>query len=492
MAGRSTAADYTQLAPPRDVVSLGYGHVSLPPDAPSPAERGRECNLCQQDVDPGAIVRADQLDAEVVLVVLANNPWWRPETGICAECAERFVAAHREAKAHYPAFARGGTPILPTPVRLFADERYSGRGVTIAFLDSGFYAHPDLTRPRDRILRYVDVNDPRAGKADLEKPDESSWHGMMTSVVACGNGWLSGRVYRGVASQARLVLVKVGTARRVVHDDIRRGLEWVMANRKRYGIRIVNVSCGGDYEASYLDDRLSPGRGRGHARGTARVRGRGQPRVPSAASRDSSGVRAVGAHGGRRSTTRTDWSSPATTCTTRATVPRWTACRSPRSSPPASGWPPPSCPAPPRPRRRSSSRGSGQRATPISLPLLAQSPGIDPALDAARDLVPPLLRQLVVAKLKDNNVISGAYKHVDGTSFAAPIVASVAAQMLQAHPQLTPQQAKLILIRTARRLPHVDPDRQGWGVVDARRAVQAAVEARAAARTRAPSPAAPR
>jgi serine protease AprX len=119
--------------------------------------------------------------------------------------------------------------------------------------------------------------------------------------------------------------------------------------------------------------------------------------------------------------------------------------------------------------------------------LIAESPGIDPALDAARDLAPALLRQLVIAKLRDNNVISGAYKHVDGTSFAAPIVASVAAQMLQAHPQLRPQEAKLILIRTARRLPHVDADRQGWGVVDARRAVQGALEARQAARAR-PTP----
>ena len=31
----------------------------------------------------------------------------------------------------------------------------------------------------------------------------------------------------------------------------------MLENRKRYRIRIVNVSCGGDYEASYLTDRLS-------------------------------------------------------------------------------------------------------------------------------------------------------------------------------------------------------------------------------------------
>ena len=80
---------------------------------------------------------------------------------------------------------------------------------------------------------------------------------MMTSVVACGNGRLSGGLYRGLASEARLVLVKCGSVRRVTHDDIRRGFEWVLRHRQRFGIRIVNVSCGGDYEASYLNDGLS-------------------------------------------------------------------------------------------------------------------------------------------------------------------------------------------------------------------------------------------
>jgi serine protease AprX len=111
--------------------------------------------------------------------------------------------------------------------------------------------------------------------------------------------------------------------------------------------------------------------------------------------------------------------------------------------------------------------------------LIAERPGVDPALDAARSLDPALLRQLVSAKLRDNNVISGAYKHVDGTSFAAPIVASLAAQMIEAHPGLTPQETKGLLLRTARRLPHVEPDRQGWGVVDARRAVEGAQALRA-------------
>jgi serine protease AprX len=106
--------------------------------------------------------------------------------------------------------------------------------------------------------------------------------------------------------------------------------------------------------------------------------------------------------------------------------------------------------------------------------VLDEGRGVDPDLDAGSGLEPPLLRQLVSAKIRDQNVISGAYKHVDGTSFAAPIVSSLAALLVEANPALTPGELKRLVVRTARRLPHVDVDRQGWGVVDVRRACLAA------------------
>ncbi len=439
------------------------------------------CRFCQTDLGPEGAVRAESLDPEVVLVILANNPWWRAEDGICTDCARRFGDAFREARAHYPAFARGGAPILPTPVRLFAAERYAGRGVTIAFLDSGFYAHPDLTRPRDRILRYLDVNDPRASRATLAQPDESSWHGMMTSVVACGNGWLSRRLYRGVASEARLVLVKVGSARRIVHDDIRRGLDWVIENRRRYGIRIVNVSCGGDHEASYLDDRLSQTADGATRAGLLVCAASGNlghhPRHPVIPPASAPSVLTVG---GLDDKNRLAFA--AFDMYHSSYGPTVDGLQKPEVIAPGIWVAAPILPGTPTSAQAQLLARLGAAPDGELRALIEESPGVDPALDAARDLDPALLRQLVVAKLKDNNVISGAYKHVDGTSFAAPIVASVAAQMFQAHPQLTPQQAKLILIRTARRLPHVDADRQGWGVVDARRAVEAALEAKQAAR----------
>ena len=73
-------------------------------------------------------------------------------------------------------------------------------------------------------------------------------------------------------------------------------------------------------------------------------------------------------------------------------------------------------------------------------------------------------------------MITRSYKYVDGPSFAAPIVSSVCAQILEANPVLTPAQVKRILISSAERLPNCEIDRQGWGVIDPRRAVGMALE----------------
>ena len=146
---------------------------------------------------------------------------------------------------------------LSVAERLGADTRFSGKGVVAAFLDAGFYAHPDLTQPHSRIHGYVDLIGRTSGVEHLARVDASSWHGMMSSVVAAGNGALSGGRYRSLAPDLGVVLVKVGSLPRVHHDDIARGIEWVLVNRPRYDIRILNISCGGDYEVSYLEDTLS-------------------------------------------------------------------------------------------------------------------------------------------------------------------------------------------------------------------------------------------
>jgi serine protease AprX len=84
------------------------------------------------------------------------------------------------------------------------------------------------------------------------------------------------------------------------------------------------------------------------------------------------------------------------------------------------------------------------------------------------------IRAYVEAVLQQEKIVAAHYQHVDGTSFAAPIVASLVAQMLEANPTLTPGAIKNILVSTADRIVTESVIRQGYGVVNARRAVELA------------------
>jgi serine protease AprX len=84
----------------------------------------------------------------------------------------------------------------------------------------------------------------------LQESDVASWHGMMTSVVAAGNGHLSDGFYRSIAPEANVVLVKIGKSGRIPEINIETGLRWVFANKDKYDIRVGNISAGGDFEQS--------------------------------------------------------------------------------------------------------------------------------------------------------------------------------------------------------------------------------------------------
>jgi len=131
--------------------------------------------------------------------------------------------------------------VIPTPARLNAIPEYTGKGVTVAFVDSGFYPHPDLV---NRVIAYEDLTGERL--LSTEATESWQWHGTQTSVAAAGNGQLSGGVYRGLAHEAELVLVKVSERGRITEENIARGIQWIIANRDRYNIRVLNISLGGD------------------------------------------------------------------------------------------------------------------------------------------------------------------------------------------------------------------------------------------------------
>lgn len=418
-------------------------------------------------------------DGTLISLIQSNEPGWQPEQGLCQPCVDLFSAARDRLSANPNVFQNNRYRILPTPLRVGADERFTGRGLTIAFLDSGFYPHPDLLEPRNRIRRYVNITAPSQTAAEAEAefgtPNDSSWHGMMTSVVAAGSGHLSSGAYRGLACDADVVLVKAGAAHRILHDDIRRGLEWVIAHRAQYDIRVVNVSCAGDYEESYLTDGLSQVAERAVREGLVVVCAAGNagnsenPAILPPASAPS--VITVGGFNDRNTLDLGD-----NDLYHSSYGPTIDGLQKPEIVAPSIWLAAPILPGTPT-AAEARLYDMLQDAPDSELrDVLKNSPGIDRQLDAAADLPVYLIRHLVAIKVHDANVISGSYKHVDGTSFAAPIVSSVVAQMLEANPRLRPQQIKRILIDTAIRLEGVDVNRQGWGTIIPSRAVERALQ----------------
>lgn len=363
--------------------------------------------------------------------------------------------------------------ILPIAERLGSTGRYAGRGVTIAFLDAGFFAHPDLMTPRNRIREYFDVLSGERGVERLTTPNPSAWHGMMTSVVCAGNGSLSNGRYRGLASEAEVVLVKVGSLSRIRHDDIALGMEWVLANMVRHNIRVLNISCGGDYEATYLKDHLSRMAEACVRAGIVVVCAAGNaghepshPVVPPASAPAVITVGGVNDEGNPRLGRVSPYHS--------SYGPTIDGLQKPELIAPAIWLAAPLLPGTPTSEEAKLLHELDEADDGDLQGILVRRAGTMRVLDEARGREPYLIRQIVAAQLHDQKVIDGHYKHVDGTSFAAPIVSSIVAKMLEANPRLEPHQVKRILIETAERLPHVPVERQGWGVVQPVAAVERA------------------
>lgn len=374
--------------------------------------------------------------------------------------------------SNYPAARAGESTLLTTPERVGTLPAYTGRGVTIAFIDSGFYPHRDL---KGRIKTYVDATtDKITEPKSINTSIAYSWHGMMTSVIGCGDGTTSGGRYKGVAHAAELVLIKISSPRNWVKEiDILRGLEWVQANHKRLNIRIVNLSVGGDYVSYDSQNPLHIVIRRLVADGVTVIAAAGNRPVnhlyPPAS---SAAAITVGGVDDNNSRERGDWrlyghnfglAYDGSNKPDLVAPARWIA------SPIMPGtsvaweafWIGPFLGAQAdHPVRALVESGKAARAIGK---LFGTHTGED-------------LLTTLQAKAYQHKLIDAYHQHVDGTSVAAPIVSAVVAQLLEARPTLTPADIKTVLLNTAKRLDHQPTDRQGAGVMDAAAALHTVID----------------
>jgi len=90
-----------------------------------------------------------------------------------------------------------------------------------------------------------------------------------------------------------------------------------------------------------------------------------------------------------------------------------------------------------------------------------------------RYMVGPIPMTSTLASQKASNIVSPGYIQLSGTSFAAPIVSGIAAQIVARNPTWGPDQVKGALMATARPTPSAVPGSLGLGEVNAVRSVTA-------------------
>lgn len=446
-----------------------------------PGEQETVCPLCQRVVPTALFEKHWQMDRRVVRALRERHPAWQRVHGACPACVHELVpqvgltratAEIPHSLADHPIYGQAEPQALPTGVRLRANPHFHGRGVTLAFLDSGFYPHPDLTQPENRILAFVDAtNEEIVVGADFSAPALTSWHGMMTSVVAAGNGFLSEGYYAGLAGAAKLLPIKISDPRMRIHErDILRGLRWLAEHWREYGVQVVNLSVGGD-DGLRPDSELNQLVNHLVEEGLVVVAAAGNmgqnDLCPPASASHAITVGGVDDRNSLDPATDRMWHS------------NWgrigEGILKPELIAPSIWLAAPVLPGTPT-AEQNLILESLRLARDADLPDLLAARLLDLELEPSL-LNEPLeaMRMAVQRKLMGNKFISPFYQHVDGTSFAAPIVSSVVAQMLEANPRLTPQRVKELLVATARSLPRVPEYQQGYGVVMPGQAVAAAL-----------------
>jgi serine protease AprX len=289
------------------------------------------------------------------------------------------------------------------------DTPRSGPVPTIAVVDSGIQAgRADFG---NRLLAQVNL-----GTLPENSPGDGRGHGTFVAGIAAG----AADGYAGAAPQANLVGIDVMDDHGVAKtSDVVAACQWILANKAKYNIRIANFSLHSGTKSNFTRDPLDKAVEQLWFSGVFVVAAAGNygtaagpSGVPYAPGNDPF-VLTVGAIdiGG---TKKRDDDFPA----------------------PWSAW--------------------GSTLDGFSKPEVV-APG--------RYMVGPVPATSTLAIERADKVTAPGYIQLSGTSFAAPVVAGAAAQILIKHPEFTPDQLKGALMVSAKPVDDAAPGSVGVGEI---------------------------
>lgn len=114
-----------------------------------------------------------------------------------------------------------------------------GQGIGVAVMDTGICRHNDFFSNKDRTIIFKDFLNGRDNCYD------DNGHGSHVCGILGGNGTMSNGLYTGVAPGCNLIVLKVLNKQGNGNvPDVLAGLQWIIENKEKYNIRIVNISVG--------------------------------------------------------------------------------------------------------------------------------------------------------------------------------------------------------------------------------------------------------
>ena len=300
------------------------------------------------------------------------------------------------------------------------EKGFTGKDVTIAVVDTGIYPHKDF---EGKIIGFKDFCN------GYKEAYDDQGHGTHVAGDSAGTGAMSMGKYKGTAPDAKLVGVKSldknGAGK---FSDIIKGIQWVVQNKDKYNIKVMNMSLGGPAFMSYKEDPIAQAAQKALDAGIVPViaAGNSGPKPGTVGSPGNNpNVLTVGAFDDKNTIERYDDEIA-----------------------------------------KFSSRGP-TKIDGLTKPDLL-SPGVN--ITAATSYGSPLDTHPSIPHAGPD------YITISGTSMATPIMAGIVADIIQARPDLSPKEVIEIFKETASRMPGLDANQQGHGVVQPELALKLALE----------------
>ena len=328
------------------------------------------------------------------------------------------------------------------------DLGVTGKGITVAVIDTGVdFTHPDLAPGMKANVKIAGLGgDPLPLVVPIEglpNSDTSSGHGTHVAGDVAGRGTASGGQQKGMAYGASLVGIGTGEGLSII--TALEGFDWMLENREKYDIRVVNNSYGTGFAPFDPMEPVHLATKRATDAGIVVVFANGNDGDEMSMNPYASAPWVIPVAAGSKDGKVTDFSSGGIEADTVG-------------------------------MNFASNEVSGEARKPLNMGLY------HPAITATGEDVVSTRSNTTITPLtslpEDRQRLPleqiPYYSTLSGTSMAAPEAAGIVALILEANPALTPAQVRMVLQITGRTISGVPFYKQGYGYADASAAVELA------------------